>query len=582
MASLQQELETTLLLLEMQKKDTYKSMEHCLLLERELDSLHVLIEDKQSTINNLQQELFQKQNQIDELTTTITKTTISNSAFEELQQQNLLLLDKLKEKKKEVQQLEIEVKFLINNSENKTLYDENKLIKITELDIITTSKISSYENKINTLTTALSNSKEQITRLQQEKDELINQFSYELHNKNEKLFRSRQTEYLTLLKYLFQLNDKTILENDKEILSDTISINQQNNFLLQKELEKVVHNNLRNETTFTNIITTNENSNYLLRKNEKLLLKENEKLKFELELQKNKFRAVFAKKQAQQSLTPFEKRMQQLGLADDGRGSVDRICNLNNNSLSNYGNSSVINSNQNLNKTIQIQQSQGSKSQNDRYYMSKTVGPGVSISKRPANIDVDHNDTSMTKERWETPAHPVITSNLVTIDSENTLAESDDDHQRHTTEQPEFPQKVKGFEAEIVPVEAESSDDKETVQYFGNKVVSNNEIESVNHIGDGAFSMNECSYLSRANESEGLMLLSNTYNSMIDDGLSHSVLIMRYLETKVQLSTLISKLQSNYNVKPDNSIVINLDSCAVTDLDLDQVHCFFCCHLITQ
>jgi hypothetical protein len=132
---LRAELKATQEVLALQQKDNYHFQDHVKLLSGEVDALHIMVEEQQQVINKLKQDITTRDDIISELKNEVRDNKIEKHAFKTFELQNILLLEELKETKRKMEELEIEVRFMRDLKHDKEFYDEEKMKMVAEMDI---------------------------------------------------------------------------------------------------------------------------------------------------------------------------------------------------------------------------------------------------------------------------------------------------------------------------------------------------------------------------------------------------------------------------------------------------------------
>ena len=135
-ASLRAEVRAAQDVLAIQQKDNYRFQEHVKILDGEIDSLRIMLEDKQLIINKLNNVVVKKDDRILELENLLHENKIDRHAFKTFEHQNILLLDELKATKKKMEELEVEVRYLRELRQDRIEYDEAYTKRVAEMDVM--------------------------------------------------------------------------------------------------------------------------------------------------------------------------------------------------------------------------------------------------------------------------------------------------------------------------------------------------------------------------------------------------------------------------------------------------------------
>jgi glycerophosphoryl diester phosphodiesterase len=113
--------------LALQQKDNYRYQEHVKILDAEVDSLRKLLEEKQNVINMQNEVIIRKDDSIKQLQQELYDNRIEKHAFKTFEHQNVLLLEELRATKAQMEELEVEVRFLRDLKDQRVDYDESKM-----------------------------------------------------------------------------------------------------------------------------------------------------------------------------------------------------------------------------------------------------------------------------------------------------------------------------------------------------------------------------------------------------------------------------------------------------------------------
>jgi glycerophosphoryl diester phosphodiesterase len=109
--------------LALQQKDNYRYQEHVKILDAEVDSLRKLLEEKQNVINMQNEVIIRKDDSIKQLEQELYDNRIEKHAFKTFEHQNVLLLEELRATKAQMEELEVEVRFLRDLKDQRVDYD---------------------------------------------------------------------------------------------------------------------------------------------------------------------------------------------------------------------------------------------------------------------------------------------------------------------------------------------------------------------------------------------------------------------------------------------------------------------------
>jgi hypothetical protein len=165
--SMREELSTMKDILAMQQKDYQKMQDHVLMLEAETGSMQKIIDDKQIRINKLQSVIDGKSDNIKALETLAEDRTIDKKAFDELDNINRLLRTRVEEKEHLIMELEVELRMGKESRDDTVLYNEARVLKNAELDVIFTSKLRVLTKELTIANKSVSENDAKVALLQE-------------------------------------------------------------------------------------------------------------------------------------------------------------------------------------------------------------------------------------------------------------------------------------------------------------------------------------------------------------------------------------------------------------------------------
>ena len=282
--SLKAELKAAQDLLLLQQKDNYKFQDHVQILEHELDTLHVLVEDKQKTINALKKRIVEKEDAIKDLQKEVRDNKIDRHALKTFESQNTLLLDELKDRMKAMEALEIELRFLKENYEDKTCYSDDRAKRVAAMDIVLTATVTSLQSDLAAAETDIARKADEIVKLKQEVKDLQAGLWQSEERRRDQIARSRQTEYRTLARLQEVSESYFTAEDDKEMLEDTIRLHTSRGESLQRQLDRTVLSLDSSQELFGAVVDHVESRSEIARGNAHQLERENQALQAEIQV----------------------------------------------------------------------------------------------------------------------------------------------------------------------------------------------------------------------------------------------------------------------------------------------------------
>jgi myosin heavy subunit len=280
----QSELKTARSLLEMQKRETRHCQEHISLLNGEIDTLRQLVEEKQHQIHKLNMKIQSKSDKVSHFKETFDQFRVDKLALYELEQQNAQLLERLKEKQKVIDELEIEITYLRSQNDNETLVDEIKSKKFAELQIVMPIEKSQLEIKLENALNYIRQLEDNVRELSAYNQQLKQEMVWNDEVKRDQLARSNQSEF----RMLMQL-DKTealvkTLESEKELLDQTNAVTESRSKHIEKQYASSLKRIENVQTICGAVVDYVERDYASLQHAEQLLKEENLKLQSELQI----------------------------------------------------------------------------------------------------------------------------------------------------------------------------------------------------------------------------------------------------------------------------------------------------------
>lgn len=277
-AAFEAELKSSRSLLLIQQVESRQAQEHIELLNREVDALRLIVDEKQDEIQRLNVKLQSKKEKVNEFESTFDQFRIDHLAFYELEQQNNQLLERLKEKQKIIDELEIETQYLRNQKDDSMMIDERKVKKLAELEIVMPIERSQLEAKIEQSNLTIAELQSRVFLLEEENNSMKHTMKWNDELKLDQLARSKQAEYQMLMQLDRRDEEQRIIEEEKATLKKTAEIQAQRGNEIQRQWRKSVDKLETVENMCGAIVDYVERDYGRAVTAEKLLRKENEKL----------------------------------------------------------------------------------------------------------------------------------------------------------------------------------------------------------------------------------------------------------------------------------------------------------------
>lgn len=286
-AAFERQVQNLQQLLALQTNETEHCQEHILILNREIDALRKIIEEKQRSIHDLQKQLKQKKEFATDLEKKYDESKIDRLAFFELEERNLQLLGGLKEKQAEIERLQVENRYLQEHREDRLLLEELKAKKALELEISFPYERTQLQVRLDQAHEVNNQQAIRIQLLESQVNSLTQELQSHQEHMKDMLLRSKQSEY----KMLMELDAKDVENHALDVENHQMKALQQSLTAQTGELTAQLNNSIQQtetlQTLFSSTIHTLENDVHQLHTKEKLLLRENQLLQYEGQVQKD-------------------------------------------------------------------------------------------------------------------------------------------------------------------------------------------------------------------------------------------------------------------------------------------------------
>jgi hypothetical protein len=304
----------------MQQIENRKLQEHVNLLETDLDSIQNVIYKVQKKLTLANDQIAEKDSKINSLEEMLGATKIDKLAFETFSNQNKLLLNKYLEEQKESSSSYEELQRIKQEMKAMTEAIETKSKQMIQNEITLSAEMRQLKDQLQSEVTRRSSLETQVEMLTSQLHTTQQLFEQHVDLKSDEVRRFKNVEYQNLLKSDLERIEFHKLQDDYEILQDTLHLTSEQTEKLNLRLKNVTIEKNENNSLLYHFIQQTEEKNYETRIRDKKLLKENESLqqevihlkrtlkeicerneKIEQEYEKEKLRRVMERKYENQS-----------------------------------------------------------------------------------------------------------------------------------------------------------------------------------------------------------------------------------------------------------------------------------------
>lgn len=289
------EIESIRKVLDMQQQDNYRFRDHVKMLDSEVDCLKVLCENKQVEINNRDAAIRKLDATVLELKAFIAANKVDQTAVKIFSDQNMLLIEKLKEEHRLVED---------GIKANTLLKDQVK--SLTEITNIKSETSIGLEAKF---TATMSKIRDELYIERQAKKDIESKFSsmdaqiikltkqLKLNDdlRREQVERSRQTEYKTMMNSEQLFNKLQVSIDEKEAISTTLELASFRGDMLQQRLTTVLNETDDTKSAALSALGKLEDVTAMSRLRERTLVRENDRLATKLSETTRSLEVVTAK-----------------------------------------------------------------------------------------------------------------------------------------------------------------------------------------------------------------------------------------------------------------------------------------------
>lgn len=245
-------------LLKVQINETSQCHQHIDILNRETDALRCIIEEKQNLVHQLQNQLKKRKDAHTELEIKYEQSKIDHLAFFDLEQQNLQLLEQLKEKQIVVDELQVENRYLREQRDDRLVVEETKAKKMNELEVTFPYERTQLQVRLDHAQNVNNHQAMKIMQLQAQVNNLQSRLSYKEQLSSEQLTRAKQSEYKALLQLDQRDMIMSTLEKQHDELAHSSAAIGQRAKELTAQLDHTLHTAQYAENVYTTVIDTLE------------------------------------------------------------------------------------------------------------------------------------------------------------------------------------------------------------------------------------------------------------------------------------------------------------------------------------
>lgn len=277
-AAYESQLKSYQKLLNLQKIETKHSLEHNVILDQEVNALRLLVQEKQDIVHRLQRDLIKSREEFNDLKADYSENYIQKLALYDIEQQNIQLLERIKEKQAQVDELMIENRYLRELKEDNMFISEEKAKKMAELEIVYPFERSQLLIKVDEMQNTISSQQNKIKSLEMQTEDLRQIIKNVEEAKAEQLLRITQSQYKMILDLDEGLKEKREIEasnNTYRVVSEVYSQQAQE---LTAKLDKIVALNDTVTKVSESVIHTLEADHQNMREKSKLLSREHNAL----------------------------------------------------------------------------------------------------------------------------------------------------------------------------------------------------------------------------------------------------------------------------------------------------------------
>jgi hypothetical protein len=284
LAAFESELKTARTLLKIQQQETYHCQEHLSLLNAEIDTLRSVVDEQQQAIHALNLQLQEKTDKVKSFEDTFDQFRVDKHALYELETQNSHLLERMKEKQRQLDDREAENRYMLNHKDDATLAEEIRIKKVAELQIVMPIEFSQLEAKLERARSTIDEYEITISALKVENEQLRGQLQWNDEVKRDQLSRSMQSEYKMLMQLDQRDNIVKSLEVEKDTLQRVATVHQSRGDYIHRQFKESLKELDRTETVCGAVVDFVERDIAQLQGAQKLLRQENAVLQAESQL----------------------------------------------------------------------------------------------------------------------------------------------------------------------------------------------------------------------------------------------------------------------------------------------------------
>jgi hypothetical protein len=266
----------------MQQIENRKLQEHVNLLETDLDSIQHIIKKLQKKLVVATDQIAEKDTKITSLEEMLGAAKIDQLAFETFTSQNKLLLNKYLQEQKDSSSSYEELQRVKQEMRAMSEAIETKSQQMIQNEITLSAEIRQLKDQLQHEIKSRSSLEVQVQILTNQLETTQLLFEQHVDQKSDELRRFKNVEYQNLMKSDLERMQFHKLQDDYEILQDTLHLTSEHTDKLNLRLKDIMTEKNENNSLLYQFIQQTEEKNYENRIREKKLVKENESLEYEV------------------------------------------------------------------------------------------------------------------------------------------------------------------------------------------------------------------------------------------------------------------------------------------------------------
>ncbi len=294
-ASAQNEVLSIRKVLVIQQEENERYRKHNVLLSAEIDGLRVIVEKKQKQINQLTSTVSNHEYSIQSLEQKIVDITVDTSAIKEYADQNTMLLGKFEKLKKEKDTKIVEIGKLCDETHDLKEIARKKAQALLQSEAGLITDLNKTNEKLIAAVARKNAAEDEMNVYKERSGFLLKNLKQSEDTRIAQVERSRQSEYRTLKRTEELLESLRKVESDKEQVGKTLELATYRGDKLQESLIDALDEVDESKNLAMSAIERVENIGGSSRLRERLMQKEIESLKLELDHSKRTVKELFSK-----------------------------------------------------------------------------------------------------------------------------------------------------------------------------------------------------------------------------------------------------------------------------------------------